>query len=112
MEFHQLHVDGDHIDLDEAATDFQVSFPNVENGYNAEDEPQEALDWCNSASIQLDAEDDAVHVSISCGDSRGAFVMTVRRLPDGSLIMHLPYPEAGLLHRPLTRIHDGTYQIG
>jgi hypothetical protein len=112
MEFHDLTVDGTPIEVSEEATDFQLSFPNVENGYNEEGDEQEALDWCNSAAIRLDEADDAVHVSISVGDPRGAFVMTVRRLPDGTLIMHLPYPESGMLHRPLTKIHEGTYQIG
>ena len=89
---------------------------------NNDDQPHDAesipLAWVNHAAISLDEKDDAVHVSISVGDPRGAFVFTVRRLPDtahehpGRLIMHTPYPGEGMPHEVLTQLHDGTFLIG
>lgn len=70
------------------------------------------LSWCNSANIRQDPDDDAVHVSISVGDPRGAFAMTIRRLDDGSLVMHVPYPGESMPHMKLTDLHPGTYRIG
>jgi hypothetical protein len=94
-----------------------------------EDDPRMAepgpWSWCNSAAITLDAEDDAVHVSISVGDPRGAFVFTVRRVPavfngDGSvanpdlagrLLLHMPYPGEGLPHMETVELRPGTLQV-
>lgn len=67
--------------------------------------------WCNSASITLDPDDNAVHVSISVGDPRGAFVMTVRQLSDGSLVLHHPHPSDGMAHLDTTELHPGTLAI-
>lgn len=70
------------------------------------------LEWVNSAGIALDEEDDAVRLSISIGDPRGAFVFTVRRMVSGELVMHLPYPGMSFAHEELTELHPGTYRIG
>lgn len=67
--------------------------------------------WCNSASITLDPDDNAVHVSISVGDPRGAFVMTVRQLSDGSLVLHHPHPSDGMAHMDTAELHPGTLAI-
>jgi len=74
------------------------------------------LSWVNSAGIHLDAESDAVTVSISVGDPRGAFAFTVRQIEpedggDPYLIMHTPYPGMGWAHMPLTEMHPGTYRV-
>nr|WP_042178998.1 hypothetical protein [Kibdelosporangium sp. MJ126-NF4] len=77
------------------------------------------LSWCNSATLSTDQTDDAVTVSISVGDPRGAFTFTIRRVPDhvdgplaGQLIMHVPYEDMTSPHMPLTQLHDGTCVIG
>lgn len=77
------------------------------------------LSWCNAAAISLDPASDEVSVSISVGDPRGAFVFTVRRVPDdadgqyaGRLLLHTPYPGEPCPHMRLTAIHPGTYVIG
>lgn len=58
-------------------------------------------------------------MSISVGDQRGAFRMTIRRIPAaagndiaGRLIMHVPHPSEPCLHAPLTELHTGTYVVG
>lgn len=68
--------------------------------------------WANSARITIDEDDNAVHLALSVGDPRGAFVFTVRRTPDGDLIMHTPYPGESMPHLKLTELHPGTYKIG
>ncbi|MGZ6281856.1 MAG: hypothetical protein ACXWQ5_01060 [Ktedonobacterales bacterium] len=90
----------------------EVSFDDITNGYADADAIAAPLGWCNNAGIELDRKEDAIKLSISTGDPRGAFVFTVRRMPDGSLIMHVPTPTSNFLHEPLTPLHDGTYQIG
>lgn len=75
----------------------------------AEPESRGAADICNSASLNF--EDDSVTVSISVGDPRGAFAMTVRRTGDGRLILHVPYEGEPMPHMPLKKLHEGTYEI-
>jgi hypothetical protein len=77
------------------------------------------LSWCNSAKISADAEDDSVTVAISVGEPRGAFTMTIRRVPDdvdgpfaGQLVMHLPYAGQPSPHMELTHLHPGTLAVG
>jgi hypothetical protein len=74
-----------------------------------------ALDWLNSCAIDVDARDDSATVSISVGDPRGAFGMTVRRItPDEGrpyLIMHTPYPGESWAHMPLAYVAEGTYRV-
>lgn len=69
-------------------------------------------DIVNSAAITFDPGDCAVHVSISVGDPRGAFVMTIRRLTDGRLLLHTPYAGMISAHMPLREIAPGTFEIG
>jgi hypothetical protein len=77
------------------------------------------LSWVNSAVIRVDDVEDAVTVSISVGDPRGAFRFQVRRIPDdapgelaGRLVLHVPYPDEPSPHQQLTALHAGTYLIG
>jgi hypothetical protein len=77
------------------------------------------LSWCNSAAVHADESQDAVTVSISVGDPRGAFTFTIQRVPDdvtgdvaGHLIMHTPYPGEPLPHMDLTPLRDGTHIVG
>lgn len=74
------------------------------------DERTHASHWLNSARVTVDGSQ--VSVSISVGDPRGAFVLTVEMNSDGELIMHVPYPGEAEPHCPLTEIHRGTYRIG
>jgi hypothetical protein len=68
-------------------------------------------DIVNSAAIDFDDDEMECTVSISVGDPRGAFTMTVRRTPDGKLILHVPYEGEPLPHMPIKKLHDGTYEI-
>ena len=107
-----LYVDGEIRFTNEDEFDrVQVEFDDVANGMLNDEQLKGPLAWCNSAAITLDREDDAVHVSISCGDPRGAFVMTIRRI-EGNLLMHVPHPGDSLLHEPLAEHHAGTYKVG
>nr|WP_219632868.1 hypothetical protein [Haloechinothrix aidingensis] len=75
------------------------------------------LSWANSAAIHADPDEDSITVTISVGDPRGAFAVTVRRIPDdaetngGRLIMHTPYPGEPMPHAALTTAHTGTYWV-
>ncbi|MBB5801302.1 hypothetical protein F4560_001070 [Saccharothrix ecbatanensis] len=77
------------------------------------------LAWVNSAAINVDETEDAVTVSISVGDPRGAFCFQVRRVRDdapgelaGRLVLHVPHPGDSTPHKPLTALHAGTCLIG
>lgn len=73
--------------------------------------------WLNSATITADEDEDAVRLSFSIGDPRGAWVMTVRRIPDdaetnaGALLVHVPYPAEPFPHTGLRELHPGTYLV-
>jgi hypothetical protein len=78
-----------------------------------------ALSWCNSAAIDTDEADDAITLRLSTGDPRGAFTITIRRVPDdansplaGLLLMHTPYPGQPMPHEPVHPLHPGTFVIG
>lgn len=78
-----------------------------------------SLSWCNSAAVHIDESEDSVTLSISVGDPRGAFTLTIRRIPDdvegdlaGHLIMHVPYVDQPSLHMNLFPLHEGTYVVG
>ena len=75
--------------------------------------PQEPgpLTWLNSARITTDPDDDAVHCLVSVGDPRGAFCFTVRRLPDGGMVLHLPHPGEGMAHESTREVHPGTLEV-
>ena len=66
----------------------------------------------NSARVTTDPEDDAVHCVISVGDPRGGFCMTLRRLPDGRVVLHLPHPGEGLPHVETRMLNSGTLELG
>lgn len=77
------------------------------------------LSWCNSAGVSVNADDDSVTVAISVGDPRGAFTMTIRRVPDdaegpfaGQLVMHVPHANEPSPHMELTDLHPGTLAVG
>src|SRR5262249_40355346 len=46
----------------------QVEFLDASNGVQSDAMARAPLGWCNSATIHLDRDDDAVHVLISVGD--------------------------------------------
>lgn len=87
-----------------------------EEGMTQRHEPEEsslthASAWLNSARVAVDGNE--VHATISVGDPRSAFCMTVRMHPDGYLIMHVPHPSnEAVVHAALTELHPGTYRIG
>lgn len=56
-------------------------------------------------------EKQETRVEISVGDPRGSFTMTVRRLDDGRLILHVPHPETAEAHMRTRELHPGTYEI-
>jgi hypothetical protein len=69
--------------------------------------------------VYTDESEDSVTVSISVGDPRGAFTLTIRRVPDdadsdlaGQLIMHTPHATQSTPHLELTPLHDGTFVVG
>lgn len=67
--------------------------------------------WFNSARIHVDPERDEVTCAVSVGDPRGAFVFTVRRKPDGELLIHTPYPGEGMPHMRTKELHKGTLVV-
>ncbi|CAO5187574.1 conserved hypothetical protein [Frankia sp. AiPs1] len=78
-----------------------------------------ALSWCNSAGIRTNETDDAITLSLSTADPRGAFEITVRRVPDhidspyaGRLLLHLPYPDQPMPHDQMHPLHPGTFVLG
>ena len=92
----------------EAECTVRISNDAAENGYDQEPGP---LTWLNSARITTDPNDDAVHCLVSVGDPRGAFCFTVRRLQDGRLMIHMPYPGESMPHEATKQIHDGTLEV-
>ena len=65
--------------------------------------------WCNSAGV--DIRKDSVQVWISIGDPRGAFVMEARKLEDGRIVLHLPYPGESLPQMETEHLHGGTLVV-
>lgn len=80
----------------------------AENGGAQEPGP---LTWLNSARITTDPESDSVHCLVSIGDPRGAFCFTVRRCPDGRIVLYLPYPGDTMPHEKTVELHAGTLQV-
>jgi hypothetical protein len=100
-----LYVDGEPVDnFDDMceAERVQVEWLDVANGYSDGLVNSCAIDWTGEEFT----------VTISTGDPRGAFCMTVRQLSDGRRILHVPYADASMLHEDLTEDHPGTYVIG
>lgn len=81
---------------------------SAENGYEQSPGP---LSWLNSARVTTDPQDDAVHCVVSVADPRGGFCFTVRRLSDGRIVLHCPYPGEAMLHANLAELHPGTFVI-
>lgn len=97
----------------------EYTCPDSDSGDGPHDPDRIPLSWCNSAAVHADESEDAVTVSISVGDPRGAFTFTIRRVPDdldgplaGQLVLHTPYDGMSSPHMPLTPLHDGTHVIG
>lgn len=106
------HADGHELYPDDELERVQVDFPGAVNGTQTDADEKAPLGWINNAAITLDRGEDAVTLTISVGDPRVAFAFTVRRLPDGRLVMSLPYPGETWLHMPLRKLQEGTYEIG
>lgn len=83
-----------------------------EDSEDARGETEGPLDWFHSAGVFTSSEEDRVQFAISLADPRGAFVVTIRRLPDGRLIMHVPHEDMPSPHMPLSELHPGTFEIG
>jgi hypothetical protein len=81
------------------------------SGDFSDDDLAMPLGWLNSASIVTDADDDAVRFFVSVGDPRGAFQFTVRRMPDGELLIQTPTTDHPESHRPLRELFPGTLQV-
>lgn len=71
----------------------------------AEEEP---LAWVNSAGVHLDEDKNRVDVTVSVGDPRGAFVMSLYKDNDGRVYMEVPYPEKPWLHAELKPVHESS----
>ncbi|MEC3974336.1 hypothetical protein [Amycolatopsis sp. H20-H5] len=101
-------------------TDFEpATDTDPERGEGPHDLEPIPVSWCNSAAVHTEESEDSVTVSISVGDPRGAFTLTIRRVPDdvggdlaGCLIMHTPHAGDTAPHMELTPLHDGTYAVG
>ena len=69
------------------------------------------LAWLNSARITADVAGDAIHCVVSIDDPRGGICMTIRRKPNGEILIHLPTPADGMPHVQLRELHPGTLLI-
>ena len=104
--YHESDVLGDSVDADGNGT-IRISNAAVENGFPVVG----PLSWLNSARITADPDDDAIHCVVSVGDPRGGFCFTVRRLSDGRLVIHTPYPGESMAHCETEPLHDGTLLV-
>lgn len=97
---HRFYDDGAYY-----ATTVRISNPGRENGLG----DNGPLSWLNSAKITADRADDAVHLSVSVGDPRGAFVITFRRGRNGELLISVPSEadNAGACHEHVRELDDG-----
>ena len=102
-----------HTHIDDSVEPVELAIRNAQklNGDFSDDDLAMPLGWMNSASIVTDADDDAVRFFVSVGDPRGAFQFTVRRMPDGELLIQTPTTGDSFLHRPLRELFPGTLQI-
>jgi hypothetical protein len=101
----------DECGVTESATEPGEQCPS---GYDDEESPHiftpEPHAWLNSANVIVG--DDRVTVTLSVGDPRGAFAMTVERMDDGTLRLSVPTPTNPMPHMKLTPLaSDGYYAI-
>ena len=89
---------------------FGIQCPDVENGYDGAE--KQHLGWLNSAKVWVSPEKEEISLTVSVGDPRGCFVLTLYRNSEGILHMRTPHPEDSLLHLPLTETMPGTYRVG
>ena len=112
MAYLHVDVDGetctDFMEADGDPTTVRITNDAAENGYPQEPGP---LTWLNSARITTDPDDDAVHCVVSVGDPRGGFCFTVRRMPDGRLVIHTPRPGEPLPHMETQERRPGTIEV-
>jgi len=94
---------------DNESVTVRVEQPDVENGER--ETSSKPLSWLNSARVVLSPDEDSVTCLISVGDPRGAFGFTVRRMPDGRMVIHTPYPGEGMPHMPTAQLHEGTLVV-
>lgn len=85
----------------------KISNPDAENGHPTVG----GCSWVNSASVEVDPDEDAVTFALSVGDPRGAFVFQVRRTDDGRIFIHTPHPGESMPHLEVTEVHPGTVQV-
>lgn len=105
-------------DIPQGGASLRFSNDDAENGYRQCRGP---LSWVNSCRVDLDPEEDAVHFSVSIFDPRGGFGFTVRRLRGsgkgdaddnaGIIVIHTPYPGAGMQHAEVRQLHPGTVEV-
>ncbi len=100
--------DDEHAAVYDGYATVRVVNPAKETG----EEGSGPLSWFNSARITTDPDDDAVHCVVSVGDPRGGFCFTVCRKPDGTLLIHTPYPGEGMAHEETHELHPGTLVVG
>lgn len=112
MQYFQFHHDADDLDALELDEGIVIALHNEarENGYR--DDESGPLSWLNSARVVLDPKEDSVTFCASIGDPRGAFTFTLRRKPDGGLIIHMPHPGEGMAHEETRELHPGTLEVG
>ena len=67
------------------------------------------VQWCNNVGV--DVTDESVRVWISTGDPRGAFVMTMRKMDDGRIILYTPHDGDVTPHEETRQIHPGALVI-
>jgi len=87
-----------------------AGFENMAKGSGYPQEPG-PLDWLNGCRVVLDPEEDSVSCVVSVADPRGGFCFTVRRLPDGQIVLHLPHPGESMPHAETRQLHPGTLVI-
>lgn len=103
-------VDGTPVPSDDEIDSVAVRNEAGENGYEIDSESPIA--WLNSARIAVDRDHDEVSLMISVGDPRGAIAMSVRKTPDGRLLLSVPHADDSMAHVEMTELHPGTYQLG
>lgn len=88
----------------------RIGHPDIENGHEVDE--KEHFSWLNWADVVKSEKYDELHLRASLGDPRGCFVITIRRMSNGELIMHVPHEDESAAHMKLTKLHEGTYKIG